>query len=296
MAGAPLPVLIDAVDGPGGLAQQVTVEVGTADRRALQASEDVQLQTARFARQRVGGTPTLDTAAAVAIAPFRRRQRRQDGMGDNASGAGPETEEAIELGLVFLSRIQVADGRWTLDQQAPQDGLPQLASDTAATGLALLAFQGAGYNHLEYRYAKVVRGGVEFLVGSQQPDGDLYLAMDGESNRVVALYSHSIAALALCEAYGMTQDPSLREPAQKALDFIVQSQHQSRGGWRYSPRIGSDTSVTGWMMMALKSGELADLEVPQDTYQRIRSWLDRAQASPDQPHLYCYNPYAPDTR
>jgi hypothetical protein len=216
-------------------------------------------------------------------------------MGNPAVGAGPETEEAIELGLVYLSRIQTADGRWTLDQNADVDGLPQMASDTAATGLALLAFQGAGYNHREYRYANVVRGGIDFLVGSQQPDGDLYVSMDAESNRVVALYSHSIAALALCEAYGMTQDPQLREPAQKALDFIVQAQHPSRGGWRYTPGVGADTSVTGWMMMALKSGELAKLDVPDDTYQRIEQWLDRAQASPSQPHLYCYNPYAPDT-
>ena len=61
------------------------------------------------------------------------------------------------------------------------------------------------------------------------------------------------------------------------------------------PGIGSDTSVTGWMMMALKSGELAQLEVPKDTYQRIRNWLDRAQLSESRPYLYCYNPYAADS-
>ena len=49
------------------------------------------------------------------------------------------------------------------------------------------------------------------------------------------------------------------------------------------------------MMMALKSGELANLEVPDDTYARIRKWLDRAQMSTTQPYLYCYNPLAPDT-
>lgn len=295
LAGAAMPVTIDAPVGVGGLDRQVTVEVGIPDRRSAETSEQVQLKPARFARQEVGGVPDLNATVTVAAEPFRRRARRGDGKGDPAVGAGPETEEAIELGLVYLSRMQTPDGRWTLDGNADQDSLPQLASDTAATGLALLAFQGAGYNHREHRYATVVRGGVDFLVGSQKPDGNLYVEMDSESNRVVALYSHSIAALALCEAYGMTQDPALREPAQKALDFIVETQHPTRGGWRYSPRVGSDTSVTGWMMMALKSGDLASLDVPDDTYLRIRQWLDRAQLSPSQAHLYCYNPYAPDT-
>jgi hypothetical protein len=74
----------------------------------------------------------------------------------------------------------------------------------------------------------------------------------------------------------------------------VAAQHPERGGWRYSPGVGSDTSVTGWMMMALKSGELAGLEVPDRTYQRIERWLDDSQQT-GQPHLYRYNPLAPDT-
>ncbi len=295
LAGVAMPVQIDAVSGPGGLDRSVTVEVGVRDRRSSELSDQVQLKVARFARQKVGGMPDLNTSVPVAAEPFRHRARRGQGAGDPAEGAGPETEEAIDLGLVYLSRMQADDGRWTLNVSADQDGLPQLASDTAATGLALLAFQGAGYHHRDYRYASVVRGGVDFLVRNQKADGNLYVSMDQSSNQVVALYSHSIAALALSEAYGMTQDPTLREPAQKALDFIAQTQHPKRGGWRYTPGIGSDTSVTGWMMMALKSGQLANLDVPSDTYARIRKWLDRAQKSSAEPYLYCYNPYAPNT-
>jgi hypothetical protein len=104
-----------------------------------------------------------------------------------------------------------------------------------------------------------------------------------------------LAAITLCEAYGMTQDPDLRQPAQRAIDFIVAAQHAERGGWRYAPGISADTSVTGWMLMALKSGDLAGLKVPSETYARIERWLDDAQQSTEQPHLYRYNPYAPDT-
>jgi hypothetical protein len=93
----------------------------------------------------------------------------------------------------------------------------------------------------------------------------------------------------------MTQDPELRPPAEQAIDFIARSQDKEYGGWRYNPGAGSDTSVTGWMMMALKSGELAGLKVPESTYALARRWLNLAQAARTEQHLYRYNPLAPDT-
>ena len=111
----------------------------------------------------------------------------------------------------------------------------RLHADTAATGLALLTYLGAGYTHQDEKYRDVVRRGVEWLVKHQQPDGNLsYHGSDPTYNpeRPTHYYSQGIAAMALCEAYGMTQDRELREPAQKAIDFIVKSQDPRRGGWR----------------------------------------------------------------
>jgi hypothetical protein len=93
----------------------------------------------------------------------------------------------------------------------------------------------------------------------------------------------------------MTGDFELREPAQRALGFIVASQHETRGGWRYEPQVSSDNSVTVWMMAALKTGELAGLNVPAETFRKIDTWLDLAQASQTERHLYRYNPLAPDS-
>ena len=45
-------------------------------------------------------------------------------------------------------------------------------------------------------------------------------------------YSHGIASIALCEAYGMTGDKRLREPAQRAIDFIVAAEHPARSALR----------------------------------------------------------------
>jgi hypothetical protein len=282
------------VEGPGGLDPTVGLDAGIRSRRAREETLQVSATPARFARQEVGGTPDFNTAAVVAAQPFQGRMARRPGdtTGGSGGSSGPQTEEAIERGLAFLARYQRPDGSWTLKGFGEDVAL---ASDTAATGLSLLAFQGAGYTHKEFRYADVVLGGIQHLVKNQQESGDLFVALDENSSQAVRLYSHAIAAIALCEAYGMTQDPELREPAQKALDFIVASQHQDRGGWRYTPGYGSDTSVTGWMMMALKSGELANLEVPGAVYTKINHWLNLAQASTRDRHLYRYNPYAPDT-
>jgi hypothetical protein len=289
-----LPVDIVAPTGPGGLGSAFTPEVGIQSRQARTDSLNVELRASRFLRSEVGGLPAVSTAAIVPAEAYSSRAARVRGQ-ERAGGSGsnsPQTEEAIERGLAFLARYQAVGGGWSLQ------GFPEgasLASDTAATALAVLAFQGAGYNHREFQYRDVVQGGIAQLIKGQKQNGDLFIPLDDESNRSVWLYSHSLAAIALCEAYGMTQDAELREPAQKAIDFIVSGQHAERGGWRYSPGVGADTSVTGWMMMALKSGELAGLDVPPATYRKIARWLDDAQQSRSEPHLYRYNPFAPDT-
>ncbi len=65
------------------------------------------------------------------------------------------------------------------------------------------------------------------------------------------MYTHAQATIALCELYGMTEDSYYRAPAERAIDFCVKSQ-DAAGGWRYMPRSDSDTSVTGWFVMALQ--------------------------------------------
>jgi hypothetical protein len=88
------------------------------------------------------------------------------------------------------------------------------------------------------------------------------------------MYNHAIAALALSEAYGMTNAGPLAGPAQKAIDFLVAVQNTGKG-WRYTARCGdNDTSVTGWAAMALKSADLSGLTFPKESYDGIRAWMD----------------------
>jgi hypothetical protein len=61
------------------------------------------------------------------------------------------------------------------------------------------------------------------------------------------------------------------------LNFIVHAQDPKGGGWRYSPGQPGDTTVTGWQVMALKSGLLAGLDVPQKPFRLASQFLDHVE-------------------
>ncbi len=208
-----------------------------------------------------------------------------------SEGGTDGSEKAVQLGLQWLARHQRPDGGWSLDTSPYcRDGgcppRPSMVSDTAATGLAILPFLAAGNVHNEPGpYQQVVRAGLKWLVKNQQRDGSLFRG--GAFNS--AFYSHAIATMALCEAYGMTGDKSLREPAEKAIRFIVLSQNKFDGGWRYTIGMAGDTSVFGWELFALRSASLAGLGVPKGTIRRCREYLDHA-ATDKSKITYAYRP------
>jgi hypothetical protein len=176
--------------------------------------------------------------------------------------------------LAWIVKQQQDDGRWCLDKfRDPQaGGRGQSRSDTAGTALALLPLLGDGNTPNNGQHREAVRKGIQWLLDNQKENGDLFTG--GESNAY--MYSHGMAAIALCEAYGMTRDPQLREPAQRAIDFIVAAQHKE-GGWRYRPGEPGDTSVFGWQIMALKSAQMAELHVPPQVLDKAKQWLNRVQ-------------------
>src|SRR5690606_11484098 len=99
------------------------------------------------------------------------------------------------------------------------------------------------------------------------------------------LYAQAQATIAACEIYGMTKDEQFRSVAQKAIDFAIRAQAPV-GGWRYEPKIASDTSVTGWYVMALQSGMMAGLEVPSPNVGLINEFLDRVQTNGGSHYMY----------
>lgn len=204
-------------------------------------------------------------------------------------GGTVHSEKAVEEGLAWIVRHQKADGSWVLNasetcQACPSQGT--IVSQTGATGLALLPLLGAGYSHtVKSRHQAAVRRGLDWLCANQQENGDLHVGGNGIS----WLYSHAIASMALCEAYGLSRDPELREPALRAIRFIVESQDPTTGGWRYRPGQAGDTSVFGWNIFALRSANLAGMEIPKRTLRGCTDYLNLAAAD-GKKVLYAYQP------
>ncbi len=249
--------------------------------------------TLEAAELELPGNPRGSIISGISEAPSRLRgdYRQSPFSGRSAAsraallrreGGTAESEEAVERGLEWLARHQAPAGYWSLDirnhcTEGPCPGSASKSSDTAATGLALLPMLGAGHTHLEPgRYRASVERGLRWLVSVQQPSGELFLG--GSEN--TRMYSHAIAAMAICEAYAMTQDPNLRGPAQGAIDFIVMAQNQVDGGWRYAPGMRGDTSVFGWQLFCLRSASLAGLTVPNNVVIGCSNYLDAAAADP----------------
>jgi len=257
---------------------------GVGNDKPTLASADVIAGMIRKSVPGIGGSPEARMAESLSM---RTSDARREAA--RTLGGSPESEDAVERGLAWLASIQSADGHWSI-KEFPGDTMPKIKSesfkaDSAATGLALLAYLGAGYTHQSGKYQDVVDRGVKWLLQHQKPDGDLF----ADELEFVWLYSHGMASIALCEAYGMTKDAALKDPAQRALNFIVAAQHPEFGGWRYRPRFESDTSVSGWQLMALKSGEMSGLVVPKETYAGVSRWLDSVQ-SKESPGQFSYHP------
>lgn len=194
-----------------------------------------------------------------------------------AGGGTPDSEDAVVRGLRWLEAHQRADGSWCFDlKQCTCEGRctdsGSEASTTGATGLALLAFLGHGETHVEGEYQETVKRGLYYLTGQM-----LTTPQGGDLRGAGNMYSHGIASIALCEAYAMTRDKELQAFSQKAIDFIISAQNGG-GGWRYVPGMPGDTTVTGWQVMALKSGQMGYLRVPFDTMVAANRFLDSVQS------------------
>jgi len=124
------------------------------------------------------------------------------------------------------------------------------------------------------------------LLTRQSADGRFYRFVR-KSHDNQGFYTHAIDTLALCELYAMTRDPQYKQPAQRAVDFLVQSQSK-QGGWKYQPQQRADLSVSGWAVMALQSARMAELNVPQSTLYDFEKFLD--SVSHDGGKQYAYEP------
>ena len=187
-----------------------------------------------------------------------------------SQGGTRQSDRCVAAALNWIARHQSRDGSWPLAEFPHQCkgavctgpgsyGLNGRFSGAAGTSLALLPFLAYGQTHeSKGPYRKTIYDGLAWLMKNQQPSGDLSGAARPEQAQ---MYTHGLATITLCEAYGLTRNKKMRVAAQQAVNFIQNAQNASTGGWRYTPGEAGDTSVLGWQVMALKSAQMAGLQV-----------------------------------
>ncbi len=145
------------------------------------------------------------------------------------------------------------------------------STDIGLTGLSLLAFAGAGHDHKDGKYKDVCRRALMYLRKVQSNDG-CFGPKDDDS----FVYNHAICTMAMAEIYSMSGDPGLKSFTLRAADFILAAQNEG-SGWRYGVKAQeNDTSVTGWMVLALKSCKFAGVEFESSkVYGNAAVWLDQ---------------------
>ncbi|MEZ5977211.1 MAG: hypothetical protein R3F34_03225 [Planctomycetota bacterium] len=195
----------------------------------------------------------------------------------------PEDKHRVNViaGLQWLADHQAQDGRWDCDdfmhdsvRPGPVcDGAGDPAHDVGVTGLAMLAFLGAGIDQKDQGpFGDVVRRGLAWMMREQDRETGLLGRAIGHD----FLYDHSIGTLALTEClYSDPKNPLLRRSAERAVAYCTQARNPY-GAWRYAvPANGeSDTSVTGWMVFALASARDVGIDVPDADFRDAVAWFD----------------------
>ena len=238
----------------------------------------------------IGGMGGLTTGGGFSGRSGATRVKMlQEGGGNAAS------EAAVAAGLKFLALHQAADGHWSLndfnrdarDQPLPagkkigdnSQPMTTRKNDTAGTAFGLLPFLAAGITNKpsiknkQIDYSKGVEKAIASLIARQSK------ASADRGNYGGDMYSHGIATIAMCEAYGLTSDPRIKVSAQLGLNYIISAQDPAGGGWRYAVKSPGDTSVVGWQLMALKSGQMAGLSVPRTVLKKVEKYLDSCETS-----------------
>ncbi len=226
-----------------------------------------------------GGEPSVVAPRGLKLGP----DRREWALRVDATGGNDRKKTAISRGLAWLTRQQHTDGHWEFSDEEffpGGSGWPTWETHTGATGLALLAFLGAGNTPDAGQYSEAVDRGVKWLLRQQKSNGDFFEFRD--LGRYPHFFAHSVATIAVCEALALSGDESLREPAEKAVQFLVDSQHPSKGGWGYMPlndeKAEAYTWVTGWGLMALFTARSAGVEVDDEAFRRASRFIDSVMA------------------
>lgn len=200
---------------------------------------------------RVGMVCVFVLAAAVPV--------RADVAEESLARYAEPVDKSVNRALAYLAKVQRDDGSYPA----------QLDRNVGVASLATMAYLSKGYTPEVGPYAKQIDRGVDFVLDGAQKNG--LIAGPGRSHG--PMYSHCIATLMLSEVSGMV-GPGRQKRIDKvlagALRLILDAQKVPKvapfvGGWRYQPHSrDADISLTGWALMALRSGRGNGAQVPKE--------------------------------
>ena len=183
-----------------------------------------------------------------------------------------KVDPAVENALRYLARVQKPDGSFP-ESYGDSTGIPALVG---------MSFLSKGHLPTEGPYAEALNRCIDFVLANQKGDGLFEKGNAGTG----PMYAHNISTLFLSEVSGMV-DPGRQEKIAialpKALSLILRAQavkkdERNRGGWRYHPGSkDSDTSCSGWALMALRSAKLNGASVPDAAITDAVDYLKRHQ-------------------
>jgi hypothetical protein len=181
-----------------------------------------------------------------------------------------EHAQAVERGLAWLAANQDPDGSWVakIGYKLNNDYSHLHASrgHVGVTALAGMAFLAGGHLPGRGEYSETIERALAYVLSCVQQDG--YITAND-----TRMYSHAFSALFLAEIYGMTHRQDIRQPLQRSIDFIVQSQNEE-GGWRYVPYAReSDMSIVVCQVLALRAARNIGIRVPKATIDKAARYV-----------------------
>jgi len=159
------------------------------------------------------------------------------------------SEQAAELGLMWLANNQGKEGNWE-------------TQDLGLVSVGALAFLSAGNTPETGKYRENVRKALDYVLANAKPSGMLNITGNRRD-----MYNHGLATFVLTQAYGMSNDKRLGRTLRKAVKLIIDVQCKD-GGWDYvgaRQDRGHDLSLAVMQAKALRGSMDIGIHIPRDT-------------------------------